>query len=192
MLSSNPISMTGELILILGCMWSGKTTKLLQYYNKYKLKYSCLLINHSNDNRYKTNYITTHDSFSKKAISIKNIDDLDKNLYKNAKVILIDESQFFDKNIIKFVKNAINLDNKIIIMAGLNSDFQKKKIGYINDLLVEADKIEYQNAICHFCKTPKDAIFSLRINKNNKKQILVGSNKNYVAVCRYHYKINNI
>jgi len=181
----------GKLVLILGPMFSGKTSKLLEYYYKYKLKYKCLLISHEKDIRYGKNVIATHNKFSEKSQSVVNLfDALELEEYSNCNVILIDEGQFFD-DLEKFTKQAINKDNKIVIVSGLNSDYMKKPIGQINQLIMEADDIHFQKAICHYCPSPVDAIFSLRINSTCKDQILIGEKNSYVPVCRYHYNQKN-
>lgn len=181
--------MGGKLILILGCMFSSKSSKLLEYYYKYKLKYKCLLISHLKDERYGKNCVSTHNKFSAKSKAMLDLNILEEDYYKDANVILIDEGQFFN-DIVDFTKTAINRDNKIVIISGLNGDYQKKPIGYINMLITEADVIEFQTAVCHYCKTPEEAIFSLR-KTNNKEQIVIGQKETYVPVCRYHYNQKN-
>jgi thymidine kinase len=183
----------GQLNLILGCMFSSKSSKLLEYYYKYKLKYKCLLISYEKDTRYEgKNCVITHNKFSVKSKPLLNLDIFDEDYYKEANVILIDEGQFFP-DLVTFAKKSVNQDNKIVIISGLNGDYKKKSIGHINELVSEADNIEFQKAICHFCKLPQDAIFSLRINCQSEKQILIGEKDIYVPVCRYHYnqKIKN-
>lgn len=176
----------GKLILILGPMFSGKSSKLLEYYYKFRLKYKCLLISHENDSRYKKYHITTHNKFSEKSQSFSYlINVFESKDYTKSNVILIDEGQFFNDLKI-FVTKAVNEDNKIVIVSGLNSDYMKNSIGQVNELIMEADDIHFQKAICHYCKSPEDAVFSLRINKS-KEQFLVGEKDSYVPVCRYHY-----
>lgn len=163
------------------------TSKLLEYYYKYKLKYKCLLLSHNNDCRYGKNTISTHDKFSEKSQSVTDLSEaFEFENYTNSNVIIIDEGQFFD-DLELFVKKAVNKDNKIVIVSGLNSDYMKKPIGDVNKLIMEADDIHFQKAICHYCPSPENAIFSLRINTTNKDQILIGEKNNYVPVCRYHY-----
>lgn len=177
----------GKLILILGCMFSSKSTKLLEFYYKYKLKYHCLLISYEKDIRYGTNSVTTHNKFSAKSKPLLNLSScFNDEEYKKSNVILIDEGQFFD-DLVSFAKQAVNRDNKIVIISGLNGDYKKNPIGHMNKLITEADDIEFQKAICHYCKTPEDGIFSLRINCKNQEQILIGEKDKYVPVCRYHY-----
>ena len=181
----------GKLILILGCMFSSKSTKLLEFYYKYKLKYQCMLISHKKDERYGIDCVATHNKFSEKSISLLELTDtFDMDDYNKSNVILIDEGQFFT-DLVTFAKKAVNEDNKIVIISGLNGDYLKKSIGKINDLISEADDIQFQKAICHYCKTPEEAIFSLRINSINQEQILIGQKDFYVPVCRYHYNQKN-
>lgn len=177
----------GKLVLILGCMFSSKSTALLEFYYKYKLKYNCLLISHAKDERYGKDRVTTHNKFSAKSIPLLNLFDSTKlPEYKESNVILVDEAQFFP-DLVEFSKKCVNIDNKILIISGLNGDYSKKPIGHINELITEADDIQFQKAICHYCKTPEDAIFSLRKNCKNKQQIVIGEKDLYVPVCRYHY-----
>ena len=54
--------MVGHLELIFGCMFSGKTTKLIDIYKKYKIcDISCIVINYSADTRYSNTHLVTHD-----------------------------------------------------------------------------------------------------------------------------------
>ena len=181
----------GRLILIIGCMFSGKSTKLLEFYYKYRLKYQCILVNHPIDDRYDKNKVSTHNLTSENAVITDNLlSILDSENYQSANVILIDESQFYN-DVKEFIDRAVNHDNKIVIVSGLNGDFEKKPIGQIHELISEADEIHFQKAICHYCKVPEDAIFSHR-TKKSKEQVLIGTNDSYVPVCRYHYnKLKN-
>lgn len=181
----------GKLILIIGCMFSSKSSKLLEYYYKFKLKYQCLLISYEKDRRYSENScVITHNKFSAKSKPLLNlIECYSLEQYKTSTVILIDEGQFFE-DLIEFTLKAVNEDNKIVIISGLNGDYKKKPIGHINKLICEADNIDFQTAICHYCKTPENAIFSLRINCKNEEQILIGEKNYYVPVCRYHYNLH--
>ena len=52
----------GELNIVIGPMFSGKSTELLRIYNKYKTKYEILVINHKSDNRYEKNSVCTHNN----------------------------------------------------------------------------------------------------------------------------------
>ena len=52
----------GYLKIILGCMYAGKTSKLINIYNMMKLSnIPTMVINYEEDNRYDVNLLSTHD-----------------------------------------------------------------------------------------------------------------------------------
>jgi len=179
---------SGQLHLIIGPMYSSKTTTLIGKYYTYRLKYDCVLINNSLDTRYdSSSSIVTHNKLKENAIILNKLSDIDPDVYNKNKVLLIDEGQFFD-DLKQFTLKAVEKDNKIIVIAGLNGDSNRENFGQIIDLIPYNDTLTFLTGICHFCKDIIPSLFSLRLNPNNSK-ILVGSSDNYVSVCRKHYLI---
>lgn len=179
--------MSGELHLIIGPMFSSKSSYLISKYNIYKLKYNCMLINSTFDTRYDKSSIVTHNQQKVKSIMLENLFDIDKNLYNYNKVFFIDESQFFT-DLKPFILKAIEEDNKIVFIAGLNGDFDRNKFGQILDLIPYNDTLTYLKGICNHCKELTPSIFTYRLN-NNSNQILVGNSNIYLSLCRKHYLI---
>ena len=180
-----------SLHLIIGCMMSGKTSKLIELSNKYRCNHKILGINHILNQRYNTDKIITHDKRTgifDYEIQLDKLDDLIINeyfpYYQQSKIIVIDELQFF-KNSYQFIYNAVEKDNKIVIACGLNSDSNKNLFGDIFKLIPISDDIIFLTANC---KCGKKAIFSKRITKE-KSQILVGDSNDYIPVCRECFKI---
>jgi thymidine kinase len=182
--------------IILGPMFSGKTSKLLQIYEKYKFcNISVEVINHSVDTRYSLTHLSTHDKIMIPCIQTDSIDavwnyrDLDSafgklaqehlNLRK-AEVILINEAQFFD-DLEHCVKDML-LRNKKVYIAGLDGDFQQKKFGQMLDLIPLCDKVTKLSSLCAKCKNGEPGIFTRRLS-DEKEQMVVGS-ENYIPVCR--------
>ena len=67
----------GKLNLILGPMFSGKSTTLLNRYIRYKIAgKKCLLVKYSKDNRYSDKQIVTHDNLRYDAISCNELKDI--------------------------------------------------------------------------------------------------------------------
>lgn len=180
-----------SLEIIIGSMYSGKSTELIKRYNNYSIKYNnIILITHKIDNRYNiNNYIVTHKKQKMEAIKLYNLNDIDKKIYNNSKFILIDESQFFN-DLEDFVKKSLN-DNKHIIISGLNGDCDLKPFINITNLIPYADKITHLTSICHDCKELNNGFLHYKINKNNKKRISIGSIEQYKVLCRKHFKIIN-
>ena len=108
------MSKVGELNIIMGPMYSGKSTELLRIYNKFKRNYNILVINHKCDNRYGTNSVNTHNKDSIDSVSVDNLfDSINESNLEEIDIILIDESQFFD-NLYIFCKEFVENYNKII------------------------------------------------------------------------------
>jgi thymidine kinase len=174
--------------LIIGCMYSGKSTRLMSIANEFeKNNVKILLVNHSSDSRYgQDNAITTHDLCKKKAFMCpKLIDIIDTPEYNQANVILIDEGQFFT-DIEDVIKDILNTTNKHVVVAALNSNFKMEPFKHITNLTSRADSIVYLKAKCAFCDN--SASFSMRTCIGDV-EFLVGSNDMYVPVCRLHHAV---
>lgn len=181
MLSNNK----GYLHLILGPMFSGKSTKLFNIFGDLKNE-NILVIKHTIDKRYEShnNNIITHNKNEFDCISLdKLIDILSNEKYIDSKYILIDEGQFFD-DIIEFIEIAIEKDHKHIYISGLNGDSNRKPFNNISELISIADKIDILQSKCHYCTN--EGIFTMSIN-NKTNKILIGDDKTYQPVCRIHY-----
>lgn len=180
-----------SLTLILGCMFSGKTSKLLELSQKYnKLNKTIMAINFDKNIRYSTKKIITHDKNilnSHYTLSVSKLNNiiLDEyySYYKLSDVIIIDEIQFYP-DAYNFINNSVNKDNKIIICAGLNGYYNRKPFEQISFLIPEADELIYLQAKC---KCGNKASFSKRIIEN-ENDILIGSSESYIPVCRICYK----
>ena len=178
----------GRIDIIMGGMFSGKSSELIKIINRYKvLNKKLLIVNHLIDKRYNENCITTHNQITEKCISTNNLSLLKtdpKFNYFGSDVIVIEEAQFFH-DLYEFVKSAAEIDNKIVIVAGLDGDSNRNSFGEILKLIPISDTVIKLSALCILCKDGKIANFSKRIIDNNE-QICVGSDE-FIPVCRYHY-----
>ena len=89
---------TGYINLIIGCMFSGKSTEVIRLARKYKsINKNVLIINHSSDTRYGNGIISSHDQEKLNAVALSEITDIINTPdYTNADVIIIEEAQFFN------------------------------------------------------------------------------------------------
>lgn len=190
----------GQLDLVLGTMFSGKTTYILSEISKMaELNYSILYVNIEFDTRSETIFSThnpffdTQKDFIKKESIGKNVQMIKtKNLLKldiaDKDVIIIDESHFFD-DLVDFVNKCLD-NNKYVIVAGLIADFKGNKFGKTLDLVPICSNIKRLHAYCAECAKEKKcsiAIYSKRIVKC-KKSIDIGGAEKYIPVCRTHYE----
>ena len=129
-----PESWTG---LSLGYILLSRAHKKKQA-NRFKsIGANVLKINHSINNRYDTNNISTHDNMVlNNCVSINTLMSLFNNEdYKidSYDVIIIEEIQFF-KDAVEFVKECVDKRSKIIIAAGLDGDFNRNIFPVIANL----------------------------------------------------------
>ena len=188
--------------IILGGMYAGKSSRLVEIYKQCKFcDISVAVINHSIDNRYDEEMLSTHDHIKIPCIKTERLFDVwtdnidmetnvekvprikDKFKVASSSVILINEGQFFP-DLEEFVKILLSHDKKIYI-CGLDGDFERKKFGQILDLIPLCDKVTKLTSLCSICKNGTPGIFSKRIT-SEKEQTVVGSD-NYIPVCRKCY-----
>jgi len=179
----------GYLEIILGPMFSGKTSKLLELYKQYTYcNIPVVVINHSLDKRYSETMLSNHDKQMIPCIQAGSLDDVwnsenDGCKLKDYNVILINEGQFFP-DLYDVVCKMLHRNKKIYI-GGLDGDFQRKKFGQILDLIPMCDKVYKIRSLCGLCKNGQAGIFSKRVVDSNV-QTLIGID-NYVPVCRACY-----
>ena len=180
----------GHLSLYIGPMFSGKTSRILDLYKKYKY---CgvipLVINYMDDNRYSDeDMLSTHDLKMipcTRANALSEIYDFDSNedkhKFNDRTVILINEGQFFP-DILEWVRRAIDPPyNKKVHVCGLDGDFKREVFGDILKLIPLSDHVEKLTAICASCKQ-KAGIFSKRITSNMEQKDIGTSS--YIPLCR--------
>ena len=123
-----------ELHLIIGCMFSGKTTELLRIAKRLKsIGQSVAIINYAEDTRYSTTDVTTHDKYACADIESHYITDLDTINAINYQVICINEAQFFT-GLKEFCIDLIS-KSKIVYVSGLDGDFKQQPFGEILELI---------------------------------------------------------
>lgn len=186
-MESKPTS--SYLEIILGGMYAGKTSRLVEIYKQCVFcNIPVIAINHQIDDRYDSNMLSTHDKIKIPCIKTNNLLDICYNTdLQNSDVILINEGQFFP-DLYVFVSLMINnKEHKKIYVCGLDGDFERKKFGQILDLIPLCDKVTKLTSLCSICKDGTVGIFSKRITCE-KEQTIVGSD-NYIPVCRNCYDL---
>lgn len=190
--------------IILGSMYAGKTSRIVEIFKQCKFcNIKVSVINHSLDNRYDNDLLSTHDKVKIPCIKTEKLFDLwdeSINLEANVKnvsrindilsiaasdVILINEGQFFP-DLESFVQVLLK-NGKHVYVCGLDGDFLRKPFGQILNLIPLCDKVTKLTSLCSLCKNGTPGIFSKRTT-SEKQQTVVGS-YNYIPVCRKCYEI---
>lgn len=182
----------GHLSIIIGCMFSGKTSYLLNELNTLAvLGKKVAYINHSIDTRSDANF-STHSSLIQNTIPVEShkastLDDLIQLKLDSYDAIGIDEFQFFDKSVVEHVKWLVYEQHKYVVIASLDADRHLKQFGHVFDLIPFADSVTKKHAYCFVCSKNTNnlvpAIHSMYLG-NAASQIVIGGANSYVAVCR--------
>lgn len=188
----------GKLELVLGTMFSGKTTYMLSKISFFAdLGFKILYLNIEFDDR-STNTFSTHNPFinskeyGKKGNIEKNVTMIKTQylaniIFNNYDIVLIDEAHFFT-DLIPFVRKLLD-NKKYVIVGSLIADFKGNKFGNTIDLIPICDEVHRLQAYCGLCAENKKcrvAIYSKRIT-DNTDTVEIGGSEKYIPVCREHY-----
>ena len=174
-----------RLEIIMGGMFSGKSTEMIRRLKRHlAIGNKILVINSCKDTRNSDSVLQTHDKNTLECLKTNSLlYMLESDEYKRAKVIAVDETQFFN-HLREFVEQAL-LDNKHVILAGLDGDFKQQVFGELLLMIPLADEVTKLKALCNFCKDGTAGPFTKRII-TDQTQELVGDCDIYRAVCRKH------
>lgn len=179
----------GKLEMIIGPMFSGKSTELIREIRLAKvIDKKVLVIKPLLDDRYENHKIISHSFESEECNTIDFLYKLDDQVLKYD-LIVIDEGQFFPDlkvTVLKWVEEY----NKEILVGGLDGDFKRQPIGQILDLIPYADKCKKISSMCKLCNNGTKAIFSHRTT-DNSEQVQIGGSESYSPLCRKHYILMN-
>ncbi|KAI2658928.1 Thymidine kinase, cytosolic [Labeo rohita] len=181
-LPNSPRKTRGQIQVIFGPMFSGKSTELMRRVRRFQVaQYSCLLIKYAKDTRYSEKGMATHDMSTMEAVPANRLQDI-RALALQACVIGIDEGQFFPDTV-EFCEEMANM-GKTIIVAALDGTFQRKPFGNILNLVPLAESVVKLNAVCMQCF--KEAAYTKRLGAEKEVEVIGGADK-YHAVCRACY-----
>ena len=182
--------------LIYGPMFAGKTSRAMSIAREYAaIGMKVMFANSSKDTRSSEGEgFSSHNETLKMgkciaSVVVKNLSSV-TSVSKKFDVIFIDEAQFFS-DLYKSVMTMVEEHKKIVIVSGLDLDFDRKQFGQIIDLVSHADIIERLYPLCMPCGSKgiaKDAMYSklITIHKGDNN-ILIGGKDKYMAVCRNCY-----
>lgn len=189
----------GYLEVILGPMFSGKTSKLIEIYKQYTFcNIPILVINHSDDmGRYsdKDTDMITHDQIKVNCVHSNTLlSVLNENIHlfqQNAPLaVIVNEGQFFD-DLYSTVHTMVQHYKVHVYVAGLDGDFKQQKFGQMLDLIPICDKVFKLHSLCVECKDGTKAIFSHRIDSECNDQKQIGADEAYIPLCRKCQKTKN-
>jgi len=175
----------GQIQLIMGPMFSGKTTELIRRLKRYQIaRYECLIVKYADDQRYDDEGMATHDRQSLKATKAKSLMSRFGNQGLDAyDVIGVDEGQFFP-DLVEFCEYAAE-QGKIVMVSALDGTYQRKGFPNILTLIPLAEHVVKLTAVCMLCFG--EGAFTKRISNDEGVEVIGGADK-YMAVCRACFK----
>ncbi len=170
----------GNIELITGGMFSGKTEELIRRLRRAKLaKKTVGAFKHASDDRYDLTGLRSHNGERLKAFPCRTVASLEK-AGRGFEVIGIDEVQFFDEEIVPLIITLANTGCRVIV-AGLDLDSAGTPFENTLQLLAQAEQVTKLAAVCTQCGA--DAFRSQRLVKESR-QVFVGGTGAYEARCR--------
>ena len=181
-------TLNGRLELIIGNMFSGKSTELIRRINRHKsIHKRILVINYFEDNRYSTNAVTTHDQTKVNSLKLKTLSEFNVNFIQQYDSFFIDEAQFFT-DLYQFVKDLVEIHKKHVVISGLDGDSNRNEFGQVLKLIPICDTVNKLDAYCSKCNNGTVAPFTKRATCTNIETIIdIGGKDKYIPVCRYHF-----
>lgn len=179
---------SGWIEVICGSMFSGKTEELIRRLKRAKIANQKVeIFKPKLDTRYNESKVVSHDENSILAIPVENSSRI-LELSENISVIGIDEAQFFDMDL-TIVCQKLALQDKRVIVAGLDMDYLGRPFGPMPNLLAVAEYITKVHAICQHCGNL--ATHSYRLSSDSSTVVL-GEKDLYEPRCRTCYSMGNI
>lgn len=170
----------GQIEVICGSMFSGKTEELIRRLTRARLaKQQVEIFKPSVDTRYHDTHVVSHNETSIRSTPVNFAGDI-LLLSGTCDVVGIDEAQFFDEDIVRVVQLLAN-QGKRVILAGLDMDFEGKPFDPMPKLMAIAEYVTKVHAICMQCGDL--AAFSYRLSAATEK-VMLGEKDSYEARCR--------
>lgn len=198
----------GNIQLVTGCMFSGKTEEVLKRVTRYEiagLHVECFKM--AMDNRYSSDEIISHSGSKRKAHLIESSRDIYTMIHQienqqgEIEVVMVDEIQFLDERIIDLFLYLRDCREKTVIASCLHTDFRgeafrfrcsDKHVGY----LMPYSKVTRLTAICTYKENGRTcggvAEYTQRIIHGlpadyQDPLILIGAKESYEARCKDHH-----
>lgn len=174
----------GEIEIIIGPMFAGKTSHLIERIRTFVEEGRRIQVfKHSRDDRYAQSNIVNHDGNVLKdveAVNISNTADLTDAVEDATSVVVIDEVQFFDPDLIDHVKRWA-IAGKFVLCVGLDTDHKLRPFKTTMRIVGASNRVVKLLSRCERCNSP--ATYSKRLTDSDER-IDVGGADKYEPRCR--------
>jgi thymidine kinase len=169
----------GRLMVIWGCMFSGKSERLVGYLREAVASgRTVAAFKHASDDRYAVRRIVTHSGQSSEAVPIHDAA-LMPQLAGDAGLVAVDEAQFFPASLVEVCRLLVAQGREVVV-AGLDLDSWGEPFGPMPALAALADEVVLTHATCARCGRPADHTQRLA---DVRGQAMVGGAESYEPRC---------
>jgi len=181
---------SGQLEIICGCMFSGKTEELIRRVRRAAIaRQRVQVFKPAIDDRYSVEKIASHTGQKIESHPIKSPVEIPKLLHHETTVVAVDEVQFLGDEVVQVILDLVSKDIRVIA-GGLDMDFRGEPFGPMPTLLARAEYVMKLQAICMVCG--EAASFTQRLvngqpARYNDPIVMVGADEAYEARCRKHH-----
>lgn len=170
----------GQIEVICGSMFSGKTEELIRRLNRSKIaRQKVEIFKPAIDKRFSDSEVVSHNENAIRSTPVNFAGDI-LLLSGDCDVVGIDEVQFFDEEIVSVVQKLAK-QGKRVILAGLDMDFEGRPFEPMPSLMAISEYVTKVHAICMKCGDL--ATFSFRLS-DSKQKVMLGEKEAYEARCR--------
>lgn len=183
---------TGVIEVICGSMFSGKTDELIRRLRRATIaRQKVQVFKPAIDIRFAVEKVKSHAGSEFDAVPVKQAREIIDHLKPETTVIAIDETQFFDNEIVDLVTELADKGLRVIV-AGLDTDFRAEPFGPMPVIMAQAEKVDKLQAICMTCGEPASRTQRLVNGKPanyHDPVVIVGAAELYEARCRRHHEV---
>jgi thymidine kinase len=180
----------GELQVVCGPMFSGKTEELLRRLRRAEIaKQNIVLVRPAIDTRSEEGIVLTHNGTKMPSIVAKNSSFV-LDLAQYYDVIGIDEVQFFNRDLIDVILYLTR--QRVVICSGLDTNYRYEPFGIVPELMAYAEKVDKLTAICNSCgneATRTQRLINGKPASFSGDEIMIGGLETYQARCRNCFQI---
>jgi len=183
--------MKGQLELITGPMYSGKTSKLISRARRHNRHGFCVsAFKPAADTR--DDPITSHDGEVLEAERVEDSKELVGKLEADCEVCVVDEANLFDEALVQRLQ-MLAYDGVRVVAAGTDKDFRGLPFAHMSSLMAVSDRLDKRQAVCQQCGAR--ASMNQRLTEDGKpafadeEVVKVGGKETYEARCRECHEV---
>ncbi|MFB6242309.1 MAG: thymidine kinase [Candidatus Nanosalina sp.] len=192
--SDAPVSSSGRIEVITGCMFSGKTEELLRRLRRAEIAdQEVEVFKPSVDDRYSEEEVGSHSgrTWGARVVNPESKNLEERFLEPKADVVAVDEANFFEPSLVPVLEKLSGSGTRVIV-TGLDQTFRGEPFTPVPELMARAEYVDKLRAICARCggeATKTQRMIDGEPAHVDDPTILVGADESYEARCRECHEV---